>query len=194
MKRGVKSKAEALALRLREEMGLMQHSALPMRELASHLKIVIATPFEIPGLNDSDLAALKNGGPGGWSGCCVQVGNGHLILHNPHNTPARQESDLAHEIAHVLYGHRCTTVDELMIQGVSFRRVDPEQEEEAAFLGGCLQLTKEALLRARFNGRSVEQIAAEYNASIQMVRYRLFASGADAIHSRSKKRYMSFRR
>ncbi|PSQ69141.1 MAG: hypothetical protein BRD29_02285 [Bacteroidetes bacterium QH_2_67_10] len=49
---------------------------------------------------------------------------------------------------------------------------DRAQEDEAAWLGGCLQIPRTAMLRAVSRGMDNETIARHYTASTQMVQFR----------------------
>jgi hypothetical protein len=54
---------------------------------------------------------------------------------------------------------------------------NPEQEEEASWLAGCLLLPRSLLLREAYNGTSAEDIADKYQVSPHMARFRLNTSG-----------------
>jgi Zn-dependent peptidase ImmA (M78 family) len=54
---------------------------------------------------------------------------------------------------------------------------DVEQEEEADWLGGCLLLPRELLLKAARKEMTPADIAATYETSESMARFRLNASG-----------------
>ncbi len=60
---------------------------------------------------------------------------------------------------------------------IIMRSYDPKQEEEANWLGWCLLLPSEALLRAARAEDSTTQIAQTYGVSEQLVTYRLRMTG-----------------
>jgi Zn-dependent peptidase ImmA (M78 family) len=57
------------------------------------------------------------------------------------------------------------------------RNYDAEQEEEAKCLGSTLQLAKPGLLWARKRNMSYEDISDYFNASVNMVKYRMNITG-----------------
>jgi Zn-dependent peptidase ImmA (M78 family) len=54
---------------------------------------------------------------------------------------------------------------------------NPEQEQEATWLAGCLLLPRALLLREAYAGTSAEAIATKYQVSQEMARFRLNTSG-----------------
>ena len=98
-----------------------------------------------------------------------------MIVYNPYNDRGRTNSDIAHELAHLLLRHDVRELQQLA--GHTFFTCDPEQEEEANWLAGCLLLPRALLIREAHAGADPTAIAHKYNVSIPMARYRLNASG-----------------
>ena len=82
-----------------------------------------------------------------------------------------------HEAAHILRNHPPARI--VSVGGCSFRTYSPEDEKEAEWLGGCLQITRDGLLWAIRKGMTNESIAAHFGASSEMVRFRRNTSGVD---------------
>jgi Zn-dependent peptidase ImmA (M78 family) len=94
---------------------------------------------------------------------------------NPCNEAPRTNSDIAHELAHILLDHDVREIQQLA--GHTFLTCNPEQEEEANWLAGCLLLPRPLLLREVYAGTDPETLAAKYQVSLRMARFRLNASG-----------------
>lgn len=180
LRRGFKTEAEKIAIRYRSELGIAQHSPLPAAKLAEHLGISIITPAEIVGMDDTLLNLLLVGpGKDKWSAAIFIKNGKKYIIHNPTHSLARQESNLMHELAHASCEHDlCELESALSGFTIPLRKYDHTQEAEAEHLGGCLQLPQKALYHYHHNlKKSVDQIATEFNASKQMVNFRLRMSG-----------------
>lgn len=63
------------------------------------------------------------------------------------------------------------------LAGHTFFTCDPEQEEEATWLAACLLLPRPLLLREAYNGTDANRLAAKYQVSDHMARFRLNTSG-----------------
>ena len=89
-----------------------------------------------------------------------------------------------HEIAHVVCNHE--TPDTSRIDGVDIllRSYNEQQEKEAEWLGGCLQLPREALLWHIKKNHSVKEIAEHFTASEKMVKFRINTTGVKRQSSR----------
>lgn len=61
--------------------------------------------------------------------------------------------------------------------GGFLRNLDVEQENEAEWLGSCLQLPRPALIYSLKRSMTIEQIAEYYNCSNDMVQYRINITG-----------------
>lgn len=186
-RRGFKTEAERMAMQCRHDLGLKDFQPLSSFTLAKHLGLEVITPADIPELGDQFLAALLNGGGAShWSAVTIGRDKPELIIYNSSHSHSRTESNIMHETAHVLLKHPMGEIDTSL--GIPLRKYDVVQEMEAEWLGGCLQLPTPALKKYyAFGSYTEEQIAELFNASLQMVRYRLGVSGALAIKSRFKR-------
>ena len=94
---------------------------------------------------------------------------------SPLRSPARQTSDIAHELSHILLAHELTEIRE--IAGITFRTCRTDQEEEATSLGGTLLLPRPLLMRAVGRGMSADQIAKCYGVTPDMARFQINTTG-----------------
>jgi Zn-dependent peptidase ImmA (M78 family) len=98
-----------------------------------------------------------------------------VIVYNPLHPPGRVRSDQAHELAHLLLDHDVRSIER--VGNLRFLTCDAEQEEEADWLGGCLLLPRQLLLRAATHRMGAAEVAKQYCTSEAMARFRLNASG-----------------
>lgn len=179
MRRGFKAWAENTALEKRRTLGLSTTAALPARILSTYLGVTIVRPDEIPGMTPNVLHHLQDIDPESWSATSIIGNTCTVIIHNPTHSLRRQESDLMHELAHILCNHQPSQ----LVQSTSFpfpmRSYDVDQEEEAGWLGGCLQLPRESLLWAIQHGMNNSMIVQHFCASLELVRYRRQVTGVD---------------
>ena len=179
LKRGFKAKTERLAIKYRENLSVHACAPLCAFKLAEHLNIPIysATEF-IKSTNEINLLSGANGIECEWSALTMttKVGN-RIIIHNPFHSTARQQSDLMHEIAHQICKHEHIQTDYNFEIPFGMRYFNEEQEEEAKCLGSTLQITRPGLLWAVKRNMTTEEIANHFNASIDMVKYRMNLSG-----------------
>jgi len=173
MRRGFKAEAERLASKVRSEMRLAETGPLDAKALATHVGATVRCADELTTLDK--LQALEDLQPGCFSACTFTIGERHIIVYNPLASPGRTQSDIAHEAAHILLKHEVKTVETIGDQ--SFFTCDPEEEQEANWLAGCLLLPRSLLLRAAGRGADVATIAAEYAVSEQMSAFRLRTTG-----------------
>jgi hypothetical protein len=156
-------------------LGLSANARIDLGMLAEHLGVVVRSADELVPL--SELKRLDELQPGCFSAASIRLPNGKIVaVINPlSESVARRDSDLAHELAHMILGHQPSQVDR--VGDLTFFDCDPEQEAEANWLAGCLLLPRPLLLAAAKQGLTAEQIAEENSVSIQMARFRLNASG-----------------
>lgn len=171
--RGFKADAERRAVELRRELGLVPTDRLGPKAVADHLGIAYRLADELVPL--AALEELDRIQPGCFSACTLPSSDGLVLVVNPLNSPARQQSDGMHELSHLILRHETRRLER--IGGLIFFTCDRQQEEEADHLGGTLLLPRPLLLAAHARGLSAAAIAEEYAVSEQMARWRLNATG-----------------
>lgn len=177
-KRGFKKWADDKVIQLRKELGLYVSSPLCAFKLCEFLNIPILEPSSVQGLSEKHLNELLGNGSVHWSAATIPLKEGkYIIVHNPTHSPARQQSNLMHELAHILCEHKVSEKTKNIGLSGFLRNLDEEQENEAEWLGACLQLPRPALLYSLRKQMTLEEIANKYNASIDMVKYRINITG-----------------
>src|SRR5579863_6517969 len=97
LERGFKTSAENVAINIRRDMDLPPHAPLSAHEIAKYLDVVLLTPRDVPNITSDVLTQLLDRDPDGWSAVtCIANGTARII-YNPTHSPARQNSDIAHE-------------------------------------------------------------------------------------------------
>lgn len=177
--RGFKAEAERTAVKFRKELELEPHSPLCGFALAKHLNISVYTACDFYGPN-TDLTPLvgTNTKDSGWSALTMNVSNGEkIIIHNHLHASTRQQSDLMHELAHIICNHSSPDLYKNINLPDFMRGFDAQQEEEAKYLGSTLQISREGLIWAIKKRMDVPAIAEHYNASTSMVNLRINSTG-----------------
>ncbi len=173
MRRGFKAEAERQAERIRDEMGKRPSDSLDARELARHLSAEVRCADELTSLEK--LQTLEELQPGAFSACTFTVGDRHVIVYSPLASAGRTQSDIAHEVAHIVLRHDMKSVQ--TVAGVSFFTCDPDEEQEANWLAGCLLLPRRLLYLAAKRGLDSSGIAQAYSVSEPMAAFRLRTTG-----------------
>lgn len=186
MKTGFKTHCETTSEQIRQDLGLPYFSTLPARQLAKRIGVPIFTPAQIPELSSQSLEALKNTNDA-WSAVTFYVAGDAYVIFNDDHSPARQESDLMHEMAHIICKHPPSRITSL--GGITFRDFNTVQEEEAKWMGATLQIPRRGLMWALYRRMTIEAIAAHFGASEQLVRYRQNTTGALAQLVRTKAKF-----
>lgn len=170
---------ESTALKYRSLLGLQPHDPVDPQALVSYLGIVTTSPEKIPGISADSLKTLLNDEASSWSALTLSIKDKKVIILNSAHTGGRPASDLMHEIAHIIIGHKPSNIyvteDKLLIVN-SYNR---EQEEEADWMAGCLLLPRDALIylkRRKVNNFTIQQ---KYGVSSQMLGYRLNVTGVN---------------
>lgn len=185
LRRGFKTEAERIAAEARGLVGVSKSSPLPARALAKKLEVTIVGPLEIPGFPEGLATQMLVQYAAKWSACTFKAGERHFILHNTTHESPRQESNLMHELAHVWLKHKPDKIEPPGRLPFPIRSFNEDQEDEAKWLGGCFQIPRDALLGLLRRRLDNIAIAAYFNASEEMVRYRRNLTGIDAQISRS---------
>lgn len=178
-RRGFKSWCENVALQVRKEMGLSQNASIDPRRLAETLNVVIWKADEVPEINHYTLRVLTEEDPESWSALTLLSGEKRLIILNPVNSPARQNSDLSHELSHLIIGHEGGRIDITPDNLLILHNYGKQQESEANWLAGCLLLPRPALLHIRKTGLDDKAAMKTYGVSQEMFTYRIRVTGVD---------------
>jgi hypothetical protein len=173
MRRGFKAEAERRAEQIRNEMGKRPSEPLDAVELAQHVGAEVRCADELT--SRGKLETLEELQPGAFSACTFSVGDRRIVVYSPLASPGRTQSDIAHEVAHLILGHSMKTVEK--IGGMSFFTCDAEEEQEANWLAGCLLLPRRLLYLAAKRGLDSAGIAEVYKVSEPMAAFRLRTTG-----------------
>jgi Zn-dependent peptidase ImmA (M78 family) len=174
MRRGFKALAERKAAAARERLGISLEAPLDSAALADVHGIAVRSADSLVGIERLEqLEAIQ---PGSFSACTFDLPRGKVIVVNPLSTPQRTQSDIAHEVSHILLEHQVRTVER--VGDFSFFSCDSEEEQEANWLAGCLLLPRPLLVKNLRQGRTIEDIARNFNVSVEMAAFRVRATGA----------------
>ncbi len=179
-KHGFKNECESVAAAVRAEIGLGTCGPLDPRALAAHLDIPVHPMSSIRG-NSATAAAVdyvRTIDPSVLSAMTIFPDwprRHRVIIFNDASTPQRQNSDVAHELSH---GLRLHEPRHAITQGC--RDYSKLEEDEAAWLSGCLLVPRAAALTVAMSGTPIEHAAEEYGVSTRMMAWRVNATGAKA--------------
>jgi len=164
-----RQRLEAIATNQRKQLGFKAFEPLPARVLAQHFKATIFTAETFPNAEPEQVKLLRNSD--NWSAGII-CKHPLWIVHNSRHAHTRQESNLMHEFAHVILKHKMVSYDPKT--GLPERR--QQDEDEAVYLGGCLQIPRRGLLWAVQKKMTIAHIALHFRASEDMVKFRINVS------------------
>ncbi len=177
--RGFKTWTERSSVSLRSELGLYGHDPLPCVDLAKFLSVELLTPRDIPNLPQNVLKQLIDIDPDGWSAVTISDGQCSTVIYNPAHKKTRQNSDIMHELSHVIIGHEPSKMVLSADGALVMRSFDQKQEDEADWFSGCLILPREALLHSKRLSLSEDEIRDKYTATRSLLRMRLGVTGVN---------------
>lgn len=168
---------ELKAIGLRDFARVRPNSPLNPFDLARFADLLVVKFEDIEGLSDATKALLIGPANDDWSGgACTLPGGKKLVVLNPHHGRTRTNATLMEEICHVFLGHQpnrlsVVTKDEKgKVLSRDYRKTD---EEEAYGVGAAALLPYVALKRALLEGKSLNDVAAHFQVSRQLVEYRM---------------------
>ena len=179
LKRGFKTQCEQRSLTARKSLGLEPVAPLDATVLATHLGVTVWSAGDVRGLPSADRHHLFDVAPDEWSAFVLHESGKFLVLYNPRHSSGRTNSDIMHELAHIMLGHRLTEVQETNDGHLLSGHHDKDQEDEANWLGGTLLLPRPALLWMRRRRLSDEAAADHFGVSREMLRWRVRMTGVD---------------
>ena len=180
--RGFKAWCEKYSIEKRLELGLQADDPLDAFNLAKHLGVKVWTPRDVPGLSEESLGVLLryDGTTAScWSAVTIVVDHRILVILNSSHTPGRQSSDLTHELAHHIRGHKAQEASVAADGLMMLKSYDKIYEEEADWLSSSLLLPREALVSIKRRGLDLTQAAEDYGVSLKMLNYRLSMTGVN---------------
>jgi Zn-dependent peptidase ImmA (M78 family) len=181
LRRGFIKEANEYAYEFRLELNLSAHAPLCPKVLAAHLEIPILPVSKA--CNDKTYFTSESCQ---LSAAAINIkSQKKAILYNDFQSPERQLSSIAHEIAHIILRHEAPPT--LHVDGG--RHFDPIIEEEANRLGAILLLPEAAIEYIMNNDMPHETAQEIYNVSAKLFYWMLNKSAykAKAIRKLSKK-------
>lgn len=175
---GFKADADRMAEEYRAKLGLSKFSPLDAFQLADYLQVDIFSVDEIFSGKKSHPDYIKMSDTSRFSAMWLPNAYGEkIIVHNTNHSQNRQQSNLMHELAHIIRKHEIPDEQARLCAQFNLHYYNPLHEQEAKYLGGCLQVSRPGLLWALKYGYTVEQMSEYFNASIDMINYRLGITG-----------------
>ncbi len=110
-----------------------------------------------------------------FSAVTVFAGPRRRIVHNDGHSPARQNSNICHELSHGLLQHPPTPA----LDDNGCRVWNQDLEDEANWLAACLLMTPEAALAAARGRWNIREASIHFAISEKMVRFRMNSTGAN---------------
>lgn len=158
-----------------------------------------ATDNAVPFLSVDDLevssAARRHFAdvrPEAWSALLTRYDLQHVVLYNSAHSPERIRSNLTHEVAHLAAEHELS--EAWLGKNGNCTGSSVDQEREAAELAGALLVPAEAARAHAIAGREVGVLAARFEVSEPMARWRMQVSGGARIASRARAKAAATRR
>jgi hypothetical protein len=171
---GFKAEATALAAGVRAELALGPFDQLDPLVLASSLDIPVLCLSSMQ-TDAPAIGYLLTVEPEVFSAVTVFAGPRRRIVHNDGHAPARQNSNVCHELGHGLLHHPPTPA----LDDTGCRIWNQDIEDEATWLAGCLLMTPEAALATARGRWTISEAAGRFGISEQMVQYRINKTGAN---------------
>lgn len=170
--RGFKTRAENISIEMRNKLGLSKFASMDAFKLAENLAIPIFNLDHLIDLTEPALSILTQ--PNKFSAIWLPNEDGNkIIIHNNNHHPKRQQSNIMHELAHIICNHQIPDEIAKLCLKLNLHYYNKTHEAEAKFLGAALQISKPGLLWLIKQHYTLDQISEYFNASIEMVKYRI---------------------
>jgi IrrE N-terminal-like domain len=181
-RRGFKTWCENAAKGFRRDLRLPLNSPLDPRLLAEHLKILVWTPQDVASRTNLDPRHLKQllvHDSSSWSAVTLILPRHKLIIVNSEHAPVRQNSDIMHELAHLILEHPPARVDMTSHGLMILDTYNKTQEEEANWLAGALLVPRDGLLQVLSRNSRDDHAASHFCVSTKMLAMRRQLTGID---------------
>ena len=180
--RGFQTYAVDLATKVRSRLGVSLYERLDVRQLAVVYGLSIVSFDQLSSVSEA-VHYFTETHTRQLSGFVAQVDSQQVILINPAHCDERTASTITHEVSHCILCHESKlrlTGEQACLSG------DPDQEDEASWLGGELLLPREAARRLVFRRVDEVDAAAMFGVSIEMVRWRMNICGGRQMQRRAR--------
>jgi hypothetical protein len=162
-----RERCEVISAEWRDKLELYAYDPLPANMLAARFEATIKGIHEMPELPQDAVEYFMQNGKF-WAGTLSR--DPVIILYNPKQPPARYESSIMEELAHVILEH---PMESLLVDEKQGREnYDPRIESEAKYLASCLIIPRRGLQWAMQKKMADEQIAKHFGTSLKMVKWR----------------------
>lgn len=181
MKRGFKKRAEEKSIQLRAKIGGEIEKPLNIKGLCDYMeiKVIPLSHYQKIGFLTGDeinqFKPRKEGYKEFSATLLINKETQKVIVFNDFHSYVRQNSSIAHEIAHIICKHNFLS-NFGNIFGLH-QDYDKEQEDEANWMAGCLLLPRKSLVWAVERNMKVNEIASFFQVSIPMARWRYNMTG-----------------
>lgn len=190
LERGFKTWSEKTSLTFRKDLNLSADSALDPRALAVKMGVLVWTAefaAEHGNLAQEHLDQLIKHDSGSWSAVTLVLSTRTLVIINSTHAKVRQNSDIMHELAHLVLEHKPSRVDITPDGHMVLDNYDRKQEEEANWLAGSLLVPRDPLVAMVRRKAPSEKIAQHFAVSGKMLQWRRQVTGVDAQLARAAK-------
>ncbi|WP_413993750.1 ImmA/IrrE family metallo-endopeptidase [Labrys okinawensis] len=179
LRRGFKTWCENAAASYRRDLALGRDAALDPLILARHLRIVVWTPEQVPGIKGDVVTHLTVTDADSWDAVTIQSHGVTAIVLNSAPDIGRRNNSLAHELSHIILEHEPAHVFHTPDGHMLMNEYNAVHEEEANCLAGTLLVPREALLQAIRLGLNDSRMASHFGVSPQLLRMRRNVTGVD---------------
>lgn len=187
-RKGFKSEANGYSREFRAELGLVARDPLSPWRLAEHLAIPLSPLSSYKRTCAEEVRFLCGEGQEEFSAVTLPAGTRRFIIFNDSHHQHRQASDIAHELAHIVLGHRLRPV----FSSNGDRTYDSDAEAEAHWLGPALLVSEEAALHIE-RSLTMDEAVRQYQVSESLIRMRLNVTGAGRRVRRARRARRAYR-
>jgi hypothetical protein len=178
------SRAEEIALELRDEVGVPFDGVLDPLLVAALLAVPVLTLHELVGV-DRDIAFFTKGpGKGVFSAATIHLDRFRRgIIVNPAHSATRTVNSVCHEVGHLVLEH----APEAPLSLDHGRSWNGEQEKQADYLAGALLIPRDAAHQAARLGLTNAEVAAQFGVSVALATMRMNKTGARVREQRRRR-------
>jgi Zn-dependent peptidase ImmA (M78 family) len=177
LRRGFKTWCENTAHGYRRSLGLDRYGALDPKLLAKSQGVAIWKPEEMEGLDPKVLHHLVRVDADSWSAVTLKVGQQAVIIVNSSHKLTRENSDLAHEMAHIILKHEPAQMFVSADGKMMISEYNAVHEEEAQVFSGTLLVPREALQHMMARGLDDAGLAKHFVVSQSLITMRKNVTG-----------------